>query len=51
MVEKCKSIIRMYVLVVQINITIHEINVTTNEKYISIMQSRQHDEKDMTKRI
>ena len=51
MVEKYKSIIRMYILVAQINITIHEINVTTNEKYISIIQLRQHDEKDMTRRV
>ena len=51
MVEKYKSIIRIYILEAQINITIHEINVTTNETYISIIQSRQHDEKNMTRRI
>ena len=44
------STIRMHVLEAQI-ITIHEINVTTNETYISIILSRQHDEKNMTRRI
>ena len=32
MVEKCKSIIKMYVLVVQINITVHEMNHKCNHK-------------------
>ena len=38
MAQKRKLMIRTYILVDQINITIHEINVTTNETGISIFQ-------------